>query len=118
MVDESAKADSYDPYVCFRRRETRIGRRTRRMDSVYVEKLRKLRLELNDAKLLMDEIVKRDKFKREILSTEMDLFEATMRARNIKRMLEECGVDIQSPSPVSLCLNIKPFVLAGRNGLR
>ena len=53
LLDNTSEADDADPYVCFRRREVRQTRKTRGRDAQIVEKLKKLRLELEQARTLV-----------------------------------------------------------------
>lgn len=64
-----------DPYVCFRRREIKIPRKTRRSDAQITDRLRKLHLDLSSTRLLLQASIKRDRFKREALVLEGELFE-------------------------------------------
>lgn len=64
-----------DPYVCFRRRELKIPRKTRRSDAQIVDRLKKLYLDLSSTKLLLQAAIKRDRYKREALVLEGELFE-------------------------------------------
>lgn len=47
------EADDSDPYVCFRRRDVRLPRKTRGRDQNAQDKLKKLRLELEEGRLLV-----------------------------------------------------------------
>ena len=50
-----------DPYVCFRRRELKIPRKTRRSDAQIVDRLKKLHLDLSTMKLVLEAAIKRDR---------------------------------------------------------
>lgn len=65
-----------DPYVCFRRREIKAPRKTRRTDAQCMDKLRKLHYDLATSKALLEASLKRDKYKKESLVVETQLFEA------------------------------------------
>lgn len=91
-VEDSEKDDS-DPYVCFRRREVRQVRKTRRTDTLSSEKLRKLKSEMENAKQLMEMVVKRETMRREALQTEHDIFESRVKMKDLKRSLNIKGDD-------------------------
>lgn len=74
----SAKAttsSSADPYLCFRRREVKAQRKTRKSESVCIDKLRKLKLEMEKLMALLEMTIKRDKYKRESLILDSLIFE-------------------------------------------
>lgn len=79
---EEAVKNENDPYVCFRRRETKPVRKTRRTDQQSFERLRKLRSELEMARNLMEMVVRREKIRKEGLVLEHTVFEK-------KRTLQE-----------------------------
>lgn len=64
-----------DPYVCFRRRELKIPRKTRRSDAQINDRLKKLHLDLTCMRLMLQAAIKRDRYKREALVLEGELFE-------------------------------------------
>lgn len=70
-----SEQDDLDPYVCFRRREVRQTRKTRQKDVQSADKLKKLRRELEDARLLVTMAQHREALKQELLSLDKKLFE-------------------------------------------
>ena len=66
----SGEKDDNDPYVCFRRRELRQVRKTRRTDQQSTERLRKLQAEMVAAKKLMEMVSKRELLRKEALQLE------------------------------------------------
>ncbi|PQE16575.1 Enhancer of polycomb 1 protein [Rutstroemia sp. NJR-2017a BBW] len=76
--------DEGDPYVCFRRREVRITRKTRARDTQITEKLRKLRKELEDARLLTRMATEREIAKKNLLHCERSVFESRTELKNLK----------------------------------
>ena len=64
-----------DPYVCFRRRELKLPRKTRRSDAQIVDRLKKLHFDLSMMKLVLQAAIKRDRYKREALALEGELFD-------------------------------------------
>ena len=81
--------DDGDPYVCFRRREVRQIRKTRGRDAQSVEKLKKLRKELEDSRQLIALVRQRELTKRELLSVDRQIFEQRAKLRTIKKDLPE-----------------------------
>ena len=81
--------DDGDPYVCFRRREVRQIRKTRGRDAQSVEKLKKLRKELEDSRQLISLARQRELTKRELLSVDRRIFEQRAKLRTIKKELPE-----------------------------
>ncbi|KAJ2910518.1 Enhancer of polycomb-like protein 1, partial [Coemansia aciculifera] len=65
---EDTSKTEIDPYVCFRRREVRQGRKTRRTDQRSLEQLRRLRLNLAMAAQMLDMCLERETAKIEIIS--------------------------------------------------
>ncbi|KAH8733115.1 enhancer of polycomb-like-domain-containing protein [Phaeosphaeriaceae sp. PMI808] len=102
--EKNLDTDDADPYVCFRRREVRQVRKTRGRDAQVTEKLKKLRKELEDARVLMSEVKRREVFLREQLSTDKFIFEQRHAVKEIKRKLNIKGDDeelliTQKPAP-------------------
>jgi hypothetical protein len=64
-----------DPYVCFRRRELKIPRKTRRSDAQCVDKLRKLRYELETLGVGFDLLERRDQWRLHSWQSESELFD-------------------------------------------
>ncbi|KAI7887922.1 enhancer of polycomb-like-domain-containing protein [Mucor mucedo] len=64
-----------DPYVCFRRRETKPIRKTRRTDQQSLERLRKLRSEMEMSRNLLGMVLRREKTRKEGLVLEHNVFE-------------------------------------------
>lgn len=83
--DLSAKIGA-DPYVCFRRREIKAPRKTRRTDAQCMEKLKKLHYDLCTTKALLDASLKRDRYKKESLILETSLFESYWSLESWKRL--------------------------------
>jgi len=102
--EKNLETDDADPYVCFRRREVRQVRKTRGRDAQVTEKLKKLRKELEDARVLMADVKKRELFLREQLSIDKLIFEQRSAVKEIKRRLSIKGDDeelliTQKPAP-------------------
>jgi hypothetical protein len=84
--DESLRDDT-DPYVCFRRRETKAVRKTRRTDQQSMEKLRKLRAELETARSLLEMVTRREKLRKESLLMEHSIFNQRCMLREMQQQL-------------------------------
>lgn len=89
VLDTGDTLDDNDPYVCFRRREVRVPRKTRGRDQQSAEKLRRLRRELEDARNLVLMTRQRETNRREQLATDKLLFEQRTSLRAVKRTLSE-----------------------------
>lgn len=64
-----------DPYVCFRRRELKQPRKTRRSDAQVMEKIKKINYDLDTMKVMLNAGIKRDKLKMESFLLETLSFE-------------------------------------------
>jgi len=84
--NQGAEEDS-DPYICFRRREIRQTRKTRGRDAQITEKLKKLRLELEQARQLMATVKQRESLRRDQLQLEKALFLKRADVKDAKRNL-------------------------------
>ncbi|RKP11076.1 enhancer of polycomb-like-domain-containing protein [Thamnocephalis sphaerospora] len=76
-----------DPYVCFRRRELKPIRKTRRSDAQSFDKLRQLRAELHQACHLLELVDRREKMRRESLVLEQLCFDQKMTMRDLRKRL-------------------------------
>lgn len=76
-----------DPYLCFRRRESKPIRKTRRTDQQSIEKLRKLRMEMESARSLLEMVSRREKVRKESLVHEHMIFDQRTKVREQKRIL-------------------------------
>ncbi|KND00735.1 uncharacterized protein SPPG_03851 [Spizellomyces punctatus DAOM BR117] len=76
-----------DPYVCFRRREVKTLRRPRRTDTHSLEKLRRLRDEMNRAKQILEMITNREAARKESIVLEHLIFEQRVLVRRLKKKL-------------------------------
>ncbi|KAJ3024110.1 Enhancer of polycomb-like protein 1 [Thoreauomyces humboldtii] len=86
--DWLVKADN-DPYVCFRRREVKAVRKTRtvRADSQSLDKLRRLRDEMNRARQILELITNREAARKESIVLEHLIFEQRVLVRRLKKKL-------------------------------
>lgn len=74
-----------DPYVCFRRREVKQIRKTRKTDALHIEKMIRLRAELEHAVALTELVAQREKTKRASLRQSRECWESIKDLMDIKR---------------------------------
>ncbi|KAI8148864.1 enhancer of polycomb-like-domain-containing protein [Fennellomyces sp. T-0311] len=84
--EDTLKGD-IDPYVCFRRRETKPIRKTRRTDQQSLERLRKLRSEMEMSRNLLEMVLRREKIRKEGLVLEHTVFDKKCKLREYQRQL-------------------------------
>ncbi|KAI2487864.1 Enhancer of polycomb protein [Pyrenophora tritici-repentis] len=102
--ETNLETDDADPYVCFRRREVRQVRKTRGRDAQVTEKLKKLRKELEEARMLMQQVKRREAMIKDQLATDKTIFEQRHTVKELKRKLGIKGDDdelliTQKPAP-------------------
>ncbi|KAK9379495.1 enhancer of polycomb-like-domain-containing protein [Kockiozyma suomiensis] len=90
---EEGEKDDSDPYACFRRREFRQVRKTRRSDTQSSEKLRRLRAEMEAARTLTEMVMRRESLRRDLLQLEWDAFKQRSMLKDLKRKLGIKGDD-------------------------
>ena len=91
--EENEKDDSNDPYICFRRREVRLVRKTRRQDTVMSERIRRLKSEIQQARDLVAMVSTREKMREEALKAEKNVFLMRCKVKDVKRKLAIVGGD-------------------------
>ena len=91
--ETGADSDDADPYVCFRRRELRQIRKTRNRDAQSAEKLRKLRIELEGARVILQLVKTRELRRKEMLELDRRVFTQRLEAKKMKRELGIKGDD-------------------------
>ncbi|KAG0355099.1 Enhancer of polycomb-like protein 1, partial [Gamsiella multidivaricata] len=84
---EEVVRNEADPYLCFRRRESKPIRKTRRTDQQSIEKLRKLRMEMESARSLLEMVSRREKVRKESLVLEHMIFDQRCKVREYRRNL-------------------------------
>ncbi|CEP63497.1 Epl1p LALA0_S08e03818g [Lachancea lanzarotensis] len=85
--------DENDPYVCFRRREVRQARKTRRIDYQNSHKLRLLQQQLQYTKKLALLVAKREQTTLDILDQDLRVLELRRDIKPVKRALGIKGED-------------------------
>ncbi|KAG2216831.1 hypothetical protein INT45_005157 [Circinella minor] len=96
---EDILKNEIDPYVCFRRRETKPVRKTRRTDQQSLERLRKLRNDMEKARNLFEMVLRREKFRKETLVQDYNVFDKKCEIRNYQKRLNI--VDEEALNPIS-----------------
>jgi enhancer of polycomb-like protein len=91
--EENEKDDNNDPYICFRRREVRQVRKTRRQDAVSSERIRRLKAEMQQARDLVSMVSTREKCREEALKAERHVFAMRCKVKEVKRKLAIVGGD-------------------------
>ncbi|KAI5954858.1 EPL1 [Candida theae] len=87
------KDNENDPYICFRRREFRQARKTRRADTVGAERIRLLQKSLHRARDLVKSVCEREILSLRNLQAEFDIFKTRSEAKSVKRELGLKGDD-------------------------
>ncbi|KAI4595006.1 Enhancer of polycomb-like protein 1 [Pestalotiopsis sp. 9143b] len=116
-----SEQDDLDPYVCFRRREVRQTRKTRQRDVQVADKLKKLRKELEDGRLLVIMSQHRENLKQELLALDKKLFEhrAIFKEKKIRlgipKTEDEDLLINTKPQPKRKVAEVQPPVRAAQN---
>ena len=85
QFEQGNEKDEGDPYVCFRRREVRQVRKTRRTDAQSTDKLKKLRQEFETARGLVRDVLQREQMRRTVFQVDKQIFEQRRHAIELKR---------------------------------
>lgn len=87
------KDNDNDPYICFRRREFRQARKTRRADNLGAERIRLLQKSLRKARDLVFNVCKRELLKLDYWNSEYEVFKTRCETKNVKRIAGIKGDD-------------------------
>ncbi|KAJ1674003.1 Enhancer of polycomb-like protein 1, partial [Spiromyces aspiralis] len=87
LLFEDISKTTIDPYVCFRRREVRHGRKTRRADQRSLEHLNRLRLNLLSVAQLLGFCIERETKKSELYAHESTLLAHRSKIISLRRRL-------------------------------
>lgn len=87
------KDNDNDPYICFRRREFRQARKTRRADTLGAERIRLLQKSMHRARDLVMSVCRRELIKLENWETDHAIFKLRSDAKNLKRVVGVKGDD-------------------------
>lgn len=93
QFEQSSEKDDGDPYVCFRRREVRQVRKTRRTDAQSTDKLKRIRQELEIARGLVKDVLQRETMRKNQFEYERQIFEKRRTIIDLKRKLNIKGDD-------------------------
>ncbi|ORY90988.1 enhancer of polycomb-like-domain-containing protein [Syncephalastrum racemosum] len=88
-----------DSYTCFRRRETKPVRKTRRADQQSLERLRRLRTEMESARNLLEMVLRREKMRKEALIQGRLIFDKRCELREYQLRLGIQDDDALYPPP-------------------
>ncbi|GAA5867451.1 hypothetical protein JCM3774_002907 [Rhodotorula dairenensis] len=83
------ESNENNPYVCFRRRDIKTARKTRRSDQQNLERLVRLRNDLYAAHALLVKVQERERIKLESIQLERKVFDERCEMRELKRRLNE-----------------------------
>jgi hypothetical protein len=87
QFEQGNEKDDGDPYVCFRRRDVRQVRKTRRTDSQSTDKLKKIRQDFETARGLIKDVLQREQMRKTAFLLEKQIFEQRRTAIELKRKL-------------------------------
>jgi len=110
--ERNVDTDDADPYVCFRRREVRQARKTRGRDAQIVEKLKRLRIELEHARQLMHLTKQRELARKEQLALDRQIFEQRASVKETKRNLNIAGDELDLLINQKVCLSFSALFVA------
>ena len=85
--NSNEKENDNDPYICFRRREFRQARKTRRADTIGAERIRLMQKSLHRARDLIMSVSEREILKLDNFQAEHELFKARCATKACKREL-------------------------------
>ncbi|CCE80526.1 Piso0_003645 [Millerozyma farinosa CBS 7064] len=91
--NSNEKDNDNDPYICFRRREVRKSRKTRRADILGAERIRLLQLSLQRARNLVLSVCKREILNSQLWDLDEKVFNSRAKAKESKRKLGIKGDD-------------------------
>ncbi|CCE62692.1 hypothetical protein TPHA_0D00480 [Tetrapisispora phaffii CBS 4417] len=89
--ERRGEKDDSNPYVCFRRRDVRLPRKTRRVDIVNTQKLRLLLQALRNTKELASLVAKREHTLLNLFDKETKVFEDRCNIKKLKRKFNIVG---------------------------
>ena len=103
----SDESNENDPYVCFRRREVKSARKTRKTDTLQLEKLVRLESELGQAKSLFFMVAQRERLKEREISEAKECWAHAHELMTLKRRWSITGPD-KGHEDESLFFGIQP----------
>lgn len=106
--DESNESD---PYVCFRRREVKVARKTRKTDTLQLEKLVRLQSEMMQATQLFMMVAQREQLKEEQVKKSHECWGQACRLLDIKNQWSISG-PLKGQEDENLIFGIQPDPMA------
>lgn len=79
------EANESDPYLCFRRRDLKVQRKTRIKDTTPVNRLEQVQTELTQATFLVNMVLLREKEKQRAIRAEREVWDARWNLLDVKR---------------------------------
>ncbi|KAJ3120223.1 Enhancer of polycomb-like protein 1 [Nowakowskiella sp. JEL0407] len=98
-IDFVGPGSETDPYVCFRKREIRAVRKTRRCDLQSLDKLKRLRDEMKRAQEILEKVAEREQLRKDSLLLEQQIFEQRIFVKRLKKKLGIVNEREKSNSP-------------------
>lgn len=86
--ESGLSTDDGDPYVCFRHREVRQSRKTRRTDQQNIVRIRRLHHEMQSAGQILEMVLKRERSRLNQIQGDFEIFELRCRVKALKRKLK------------------------------
>ncbi|CAG8448150.1 12825_t:CDS:10 [Acaulospora colombiana] len=84
---ETKKEDEEDAYICFRRRELRPVRRTRRTEAQSFDKLKNIRIDLQSGREIVVQVQTREKVKKQKIEVNRKVFIMECKIKDMQREL-------------------------------
>ncbi|GES97697.1 enhancer of polycomb-like protein 1 [Rhizophagus clarus] len=84
---QEGKDEEDHPWTCFRRRELKPIRRTRRTETASFDKLRKIRKDIHSGRQIMVHVTMREKTKKQKIELDRKIFEKECTARELRKKL-------------------------------
>ena len=84
---QEGKDEEDNPWTCFRRRELKPIRRTRRTETASFDKLRKIRKDIHSGRHIMVNVTVREKTKKQKIELDRKIFEKECSVRELRKKL-------------------------------
>jgi enhancer of polycomb-like protein len=84
---QEGKDEEDHPWTCFRRRELKPIRRTRRTETASFDKLRKIRKDIHSGRHIMVNVTVREKTKKQKIELDRKIFEKECSVRELRKKL-------------------------------
>lgn len=112
-----------DPYVCFRRRDIRATRKTRRTDNFSVERMQKIQSELRSAHNLAQMVLVREQQKKLLYKSDKEVWEAKWKLFETKRRWPSLSMSREEEEIITGRLSggtqaFNPHMMSGHHALQ